>query len=71
MTHSEIPEVRPDKTWKREVAIAQLVFLGGLYLYGLYEPASPAFETAESLKVLIFTFAGGAFALDWQAKQAR
>jgi hypothetical protein len=55
------------KTYKREVALVMLVCLAGLFGLGFYSPQ--ATQVAEFLTFPIFTFAGGAFALDAAFKQ--
>ena len=55
------------KTYKREVALVMLVCLAGLFGWGVYSPQ--AMQVAEFLTFPIFTFAGGAFALDAAFKQ--
>jgi hypothetical protein len=55
------------KTYKREVALVMLVCLAGLFVWGVYSPQ--AMQVAEFLTFPIFTFAGGAFALDAAFKQ--
>lgn len=51
-----------DKTWKREVAVILLVFIGYISLFG-------DIEVLRILVTPIFLFAGGAFGLDAFAKQ--
>lgn len=55
------------KTYKREVAGAMLVFLGGLFVWGVWVPE--AAQAATYLTLPIFTFAAGAFAIDAVFKQ--
>ena len=55
------------KTYKREVAGAMLVFLGGMFVWGV--GSEVATEAARFLTLPIFTFAGGAFAIDAVFKQ--
>ena len=57
------------KTYKREVALVMLVCLAGLFGWGAYSPQ--AMHAAEFLTFPIFTFAGGAFALDTAVKQGK
>jgi hypothetical protein len=57
------------KTYKREVASVMLVCLAGLFGWGVYSPQ--AMQAAEFLTFPIFTFAGGAFALDTAVKQGK
>jgi len=56
-----------EKTYKREVAISMLMFLGGLFVWGIWTPE--AMQAAEFLTLPIFTFAAGAFAIDAVFKQ--
>lgn len=56
-----------EKTYKREVALGLISILGGLFVWGVFEPE--AMRAAEFLTLPIFTFAGGAFALDATFKQ--
>lgn len=56
------------KTYKREVAVAMLLFLAGMFVWGIYEET--AHESAKFLTLPIFGFAGAAYALDWRSKQA-
>jgi hypothetical protein len=55
------------KTYKREVALALLVILFGLFGWGVFDPE--AMQAAMFLTLPVFTFAGGAFALDAAFKQ--
>lgn len=55
------------KTYKREVAVAMLVFLAGMFGWGVYEER--AMQAAEYLTLPIFTFVAGAFAMDAVFKQ--
>lgn len=55
------------KTYKREVASVMLVFLSGMFVWGGWNEV--AFEAARFLTLPIFTFAGGAFAIDAVFKQ--
>lgn len=57
------------KTGKREVAIASLVFLGGFFVWGVFNPI--AMEAAKFLTLPVFTVVGGAFGLDYVSKQFR
>jgi len=57
------------KTYKREVALVMLVCLAGLFGWGVYSPQ--AMQVAEFLTFPIFTFAGGAFAIDAAVKQGK
>lgn len=56
-----------DKTYKREVSIFMLIWLAGMVIWGIWEPQ--AYQAAEFFTLPIFTFAGGAFALDAAFKQ--
>lgn len=56
-----------DKTYKREVATVQLVFLGTMFVWGVHEPVAK--QIAEFLTLPVFTFAGAAFAMDAVFKQ--
>lgn len=56
-----------EKTYKREVAIAMLTFLGGMYVWGVYDEV--AFEAAKFITFPVFGWSGAAFALDWKHKQ--
>lgn len=58
-----------EKTYKRETAGGLLVFLMGLFVWGVWEPM--AFEAAQFLTLPVFTFAGGAFGMDAYAKQIK
>ncbi len=57
------------KTYKRETSWAMLTAVFSLFGYGMYDPDSTAFATAEALKLPVFAFAAGAFGLDAVAKQ--
>ena len=59
--------VQPKKTYKREVAAVGLAYWASMNTLGIWFPE--ALEAAEASKVVIWTFAGGAFALDAGAKQ--
>lgn len=56
-----------EKTYKREIAAVQLLFLGVCHVWGVYNES--AAQMAQFLTLPVFTFAGGAFALDAVAKQ--
>lgn len=58
-----------EKTYKREVAGALLLFLLGMFVWGVLDDTGRALQIAEFLTLPIFTFAGGAFALDSVFKQ--
>lgn len=62
--------IRP-KTFKREIAGVLLLFLGSLFVWGIIDPQSTATQAAEFLTFPVFTFAGGAFAIDAVFKQGR
>lgn len=55
------------KTYKREVAALMLLWLAGMATWGIYEEAAK--QAAEFFTLPIFTFAGGAFAMDAVFKQ--
>ena len=55
------------KTYKREAAIAMLVFLGALFVTSVFYVE--ARQAAEFLTTPIFLFAGAAFGVDAYAKQ--
>jgi hypothetical protein len=57
------------KTYKREVAVALMLFLMGMFVWGVIEDSGKAMQVAEFLTLPIFTFLGGAFALDAVFKQ--
>jgi hypothetical protein len=57
------------KTYKREVAGGMLLFLAGLFVWSIIDPGSPAKDVAEYLTWPIFSFAGGAWALDVMIKK--
>lgn len=59
--------MKREKTYKREVAGAMLVWLLSMTMWGVWEPQ--AFRLAEFFTLPIFTFAGGAFAIDAVFKQ--
>ena len=56
-----------EKTYKREVAMGLLAWLIGMTIWGIWEPQ--AAQAAEFFTLPIFTFAGGAFAIDAVFKQ--
>lgn len=58
------------KTFKRETAGAMLVFLFGLFTYGVYHENLVAIDAAKYLTLPVFTFTGLAFGFDAYAKQA-
>lgn len=55
------------KTYKREVALALLAGLAGLFIWGVFRVE--AADAARFLTIPVFTFAAGAFGLDALAKQ--
>ena len=57
------------KTYKREVASAMLVFLGVLFCLGLFHPE--AVQAAEFLTTPVFLFTAAAFGVDAYAKQVK
>ena len=59
----------PHKTFKRELSVVMLAFLGVIFVWGIGNPQ--AAEAARFLTLPVFTFAGGAFGLDAWAKQMR
>lgn len=58
-----------EKTYKREIAAAMLVFLAGLLIWGVWEPE--AANAAQGVMGYIFAFAGAMFGMDAYAKQVR
>jgi len=60
----------PEKTYKRELAVAMLLALSCLFAFGIVSN-DRAFDAAKFLTTPIFAFAGGAFALDAKFKQGR
>lgn len=62
-----LPTIEHVKTWKRELAIALLIILGGVgYLALTNEQAMLIFD---KLRWPVFTFVAGAYGLDAVAKQ--
>jgi len=57
------------KTYKREVALIMLVFLGASHLWGVFDER--AAEMAAYLTTPVFMFAAAAFGLDAYAKLIR
>ena len=57
------------KTYKREVAIAMLVFVGGFHVLGMWMPE--AVQVAEYLTTPVLLFVAAAFGMDAYAKQAK
>tara|TARA_R110000744_G_scaffold209773_1_gene328777 strand:+ start:904 stop:1089 length:186 start_codon:yes stop_codon:yes gene_type:complete len=55
------------KTYKREVALGMLVFLGALFVASIFK--EEALGIAEYLTTPIFLFATAAFGIDAYAKQ--
>lgn len=68
-TAHAMPGDEREKTYKRELAAAMLAFLGGLVIWGVFDPG--AADAARFLTLPVFTFAGGAFGLDAMSKQLR
>lgn len=58
---------QPNKTYKREIAVVLLLCWAGMGVAGIWEPEAQ--RTFEFITLPIFTFAGGAFALDSTFKQ--
>lgn len=56
-----------DKTYKREIAGVMLLFLSGMFVWGVSNESAK--QIAEFLTLPVFTFAGGAFAIDAVFKQ--
>lgn len=56
------------KTYKRETAITLLMFLGGLFVWGVFGNEAAA-DAARFLTLPVFAFAGGAFGMDALAAQ--
>jgi hypothetical protein len=56
-----------EKTYKREVAVAMLIFVGAFHVLGMWMPE--AIQVAEYLTTPVFIFAGAAFGMDAYAKQ--
>jgi len=67
MTAPSTPSPPRAKTYKRETAGVMLAFLGGLAIWGIWDPQ--AWQEATFFTVPVFTFAGGAYALDAYFKQ--
>jgi len=63
------PNATKAKTYKRELAVVMLAFLGALFVWGVFDPEAK--DSARFLTLPIFTFAGGAFGMDAWAKQLR
>lgn len=59
--------MREPKTYKREVGVLMLVYLGGMFVWGVSDPE--AMQAATFLTLPVFTFAAGAFAMDAVFKQ--
>lgn len=57
------------KTYKRETAIALLLALSGLFLWGLIAQRVDVVEVGKFLTMPVFLFLGGAFGIDAMAKQ--
>lgn len=58
-----------EKTYKREVAIAMLAFIGVFHVLGMWWPE--AVQVAEYLTTPVFIFAGAAFGMDAYVKQVK
>ena len=58
-----------NKTYKREVAVGLLTYYLSMLTLGMWYPEATV--AAESIKIVAFTFAAGAFALDAGAKQLK
>lgn len=61
--------MKPPKTYKRETAIAMLLALSGLFLWGLIAQRVDVVEVGKFLTMPVFLFLGGAFGIDAMAKQ--
>jgi len=59
--------VERPKTYKREVALGLVLFLLGLFVWGVWDER--AMQAAEFLTLPVFAFLGGAFGMDAFAKQ--
>lgn len=57
------------KTYKREVAMAMLAFLGTMFIVSLW--FTEATQVAEYLTTPVFLFAAAAFGIDAYAKQVK
>ncbi|NRP84100.1 hypothetical protein [Marinobacterium sp. xm-d-509] len=55
------------KTYKREVAVAMLLALAGVFIWGVFNER--AMQAAGYLTMPVFAFAAGAFAIDAVFKQ--
>jgi hypothetical protein len=62
-------EHKKNKTFKRETAWGLLVFWGAMGLTSLWY--AQAYQLFEFITLPVFTFAGGAFALDTAVKQGK
>lgn len=60
-------EIGKPKTYKREVAMVLLMWIIGMSVWGVWEPQ--AAQAAQFFTLPVFTFAGGAFAIDAAFKQ--
>lgn len=60
-----------EKTYKREVSLLMLLFLGALFVVDIVVPTLEAGDTARFLTLPIFTFAGAAFGIDAYFKQGK
>lgn len=59
--------MKPEKTYKREVAVVMLLYYFVMLTLGVWYPEAGA--AAEAVKIPAFTFAAGAFAIDAGSKQ--
>ncbi|MGB1214827.1 MAG: hypothetical protein ACPG4X_15785 [Pikeienuella sp.] len=59
----------PQKTFKREAALAMLALLGCLFIWALISEKAHVMDAAKFLTTFVFIFAGGAFGMDAVAKQ--
>lgn len=55
------------KTMKRETASLMLTYLGGMFIWGVFDPSARGI--AEFLMPPVFLFAAGAFGMDAYSKQ--
>jgi hypothetical protein len=56
-----------EKTYKREVSMAMLIFVAVFHVLGMWIPE--AVQVAEYLTTPVFIFAGAAFGMDAYSKQ--
>jgi hypothetical protein len=57
------------KTYKRELALAVLLFWAGLIVWGTADPSTGAQETGRAITMPVFLLVAGAFGLDAAFKQ--